>query len=167
MDDLSQIGKNSDVYPEFTALKASIGQEADDFIEEVFFNDDGRVQTLLGADYTVVDGDLADLYGVKSRGSGRTDLSGTGRVGILNQSAFLSVYAKEDETAPVLRGAAVLDRVLCQEQTLPSELDIQIVPPAPDPTKTTRERFADHSADPECFQCHQDLDAIGFSFENF
>jgi hypothetical protein len=40
-------------------------------------------------------------------------------------------------------------------------------PPDPAPDLTTRERFAEHSADPECSFCHQLLDPVGLSFEHF
>ena len=43
-----------------------------------------------------------------------------------------------------------------------------IMPPAPDPDLTTRERFAAHSnSDSSCFDCHQYLDGPGFAFENY
>jgi hypothetical protein len=41
------------------------------------------------------------------------------------------------------------------------------VPPAPDPSKTTRERFVVHAADPECAVCHKRIDNFGFAFEQF
>jgi hypothetical protein len=41
------------------------------------------------------------------------------------------------------------------------------VPPLPDPSKSTRERYAIHATDPECSQCHDAIDAFGFSFEGF
>jgi hypothetical protein len=36
-----------------------------------------------------------------------------------------------------------------------------------DPTKTTRDRFAAHVADPMCAACHDTIDSIGFAFELF
>jgi hypothetical protein len=49
----------------------------------------------------------------------------------------------------------------------PTELNIVVVPPVPDPNKSTRERFAIHSTDPECQGCHLRIDPIGFSFEQY
>ena len=88
------------------------------------------------------------------------------RLGILNQSAFLSVFAHADETAPVLRGVAVMRRVACSDVGDPVDLKTAVVPPAPDPTKTTRERFAVH-ATPVCAACHDRIDSFGFAFEGF
>jgi hypothetical protein len=46
-------------------------------------------------------------------------------------------------------------------------LNIVVVPPAPDPTKTTRERFSVHVADATCAGCHAVIDPLGFAFERF
>ncbi|AGP39525.1 DUF1588 domain-containing protein [Sorangium cellulosum] len=96
---------------------------------------------------------------------GRVSLSN--RRGLLNQGAFLAVHAHATETAPVLRGVTVLRRVTCSDIPSPTELNINVVPPVPDPSKTTRERFAIHSTDAECRSCHDYIDPFGFSFERF
>ena len=36
-----------------------------------------------------------------------------------------------------------------------------------DPNATTRERFAQHTANPFCKSCHQYIDDLGFGFERF
>jgi hypothetical protein len=65
----------------------------------------------------------------------------------------------------VLRGVAVLRRLICFNVPAPTTLNLNIVPPVQDPSKTTRERFAVHSKDPTCAACHRNIDPIGFSFE--
>jgi hypothetical protein len=61
----------------------------------------------------------------------------------------------------------VLRRVACVSIASPTSLNIDVVPPVPDPTKTTRERYAVHSTDAACQACHHSIDAVGFSFEGF
>jgi hypothetical protein len=100
-------------------------------------------------------------------GSGRVSLAGTGRRGILNQGAFLSVYAHASESAPVFRGVAVLKRLACIDPGSPTDLNIDVIPPAPDPNLTTRDRFDEHVADPTCAGCHSMIDGVGFTFEGF
>ena len=39
--------------------------------------------------------------------------------------------------------------------------------PEVDPNATTRERFAQHTANPVCAGCHQYIDGVGFGFERF
>jgi len=99
------------------------------------------------------------------RDDGVVSLAAVRRRGILSQGAFLSVYAHAHETAPVLRGVAVLRRLLCFNVPAPTSLNVNIVPPVQDPSTTTRERFAIHSQDAACAACHQNIDPIGFSFE--
>jgi hypothetical protein len=44
---------------------------------------------------------------------------------------------------------------------------VAITPPPPDPNATTRERFKNHSTDPQCYACHQFIDPPGFTFEHY
>lgn len=39
--------------------------------------------------------------------------------------------------------------------------------PPPVPGQTTRERFAQHSANPTCASCHRLIDPLGFGLENY
>jgi hypothetical protein len=90
-------------------------------------------------------------------------------VGILNQGAFLSRFATATGSHPVLRGVAVMRRVACLDLPDPAELDINVVPPVPDPgtPKTTRALYDAHTADPNCRTCHQSIDSFGFAFEQY
>ena len=81
-------------------------------------------------------------------------------------SLVMARYANTNESHPFKRGSFFLDRILCQD--LPEPANMGIMPPAPDPDLTTRERFAAHSnSDSSCFDCHQYLDGPGFAFENY
>jgi hypothetical protein len=165
IDRLSATAKDSNVYAAFEAAKAPLQRESQEFIGEVLYAASGNVSELLGADYTYSSGQLEAplqaLYRVNGQ-QGRIPLE---RRGLLNQGAFLSVYAHAHESGPVLRGVAVARRVACLPIPSPTELNIVVVPPVPDPTKTTRERFAIHSQDKACRSCHDVIDPFGFSFE--
>ncbi|MET0388335.1 MAG: DUF1592 domain-containing protein [Polyangiales bacterium] len=169
IDRITETAKDSTVYPEFAGLRDAMKREADEFVAEVMWKDKGSVSDLLAADWTTAEDGLARLYlgndQQPQRTNNRVSLAGVKRRGILNQGAFLSVYAHAQETAPVLRGVAVLRRVACFNVPPPTSLNLNIVPPVADPTKTTRERFSIHSKDPACAACHNQIDAIGFSFE--
>ena len=140
--------------------------ESKKFIDEVVQRSTGTVGELLSANWSIVDSTLAPLYGVDLGGRDRAhDLPK--RLGILNQAAFLSVFAHAQETAPVLRGVAVMRRVACMKLPDPQSLNIQVVPPAPDPAKSTRDRYDIHATDAACASCHNTIDQIGFAFEMF
>jgi hypothetical protein len=166
LDQLDHTDKDANAYPAFADLRSFMIAETSSFIDEVLWNDDGTLATLLAADYTVADAALAAFYGLQPPpGATRVSVDGSSRRGILTQGAFLSVFAHADETAPVKRGSAILRRLLCVELPLPGEIGLTVVPPVPDPTKTTRQRFAIHSSDPLCAGCHGMMDPIGFAFE--
>ena len=167
IDGIANSAKDTTAYPEFAALRDSMDAESVGFIGEVVSNGTGTVGELLGADWTVADGPLAAMYGVSSMGTGRTSLAIAGRRGLLNQGAFLSVYAHASETAPVLRGVAIVRRVACLPLKSPTELNIMVTPPLPDPNKTTRQRFDIHATDPLCRSCHVSIDGFGFAFEGY
>lgn len=166
IDRIAGSAKDTVVYPEFEQHKAKIVAESVDFVRAVTFQSAGTVSELLGADWTVASGPLG-LYQTAGNGpiGGTTKL--TDRVGILNQAAFLATYANAHESHPVLRGVAIARRVACLNTPSPAALNIQVVPPVPDPSKTTRERFDVHSQDAECAGCHRVIDPFGFAFEHF
>jgi hypothetical protein len=173
IDAITQTAKDSNVYPDFAGLRDAMKQESDAFVSEVMWKSAGSVSDLLSADWTVASDPLARMYlnitdasATVTRDGDHVSLGSVARRGILDQGAFLSVYAHANETAPVLRGVALLRRVACVNIPSPTSLNINVVPPVPDPSKTTRQRFIVHTQDPACASCHTNIDALGFTFEN-
>jgi uncharacterized protein DUF1588/uncharacterized protein DUF1592/uncharacterized protein DUF1595/uncharacterized protein DUF1585/uncharacterized protein DUF1587 len=165
---LDGLAKSSQVVTGFPVLREAMIGETNQFIDDVFGNRAGSVAALLAGGYSIVPEALAGFYGIAPTTPGaRVSLAGLGRVGILQQASFLATFAHESESAPVLRGKAVLTRVLCRDFPKPTELGIDVVFPAADPNATTRERFARHATDALCKGCHATLDSVGFAFENF
>lgn len=166
-DQVTDLAKDTTKYADFDKIKADMGQETTQFLQELAQTHDASLRELLAADWTVANGNLADLgYGMKGLGPDFQHISTPNRLGILNQGAFLSVFAHAQETAPVLRGVAVMRRVACVPVGDPVGLTTAVVPPAPDSSKTTRERFAAHSVS-TCASCHDNIDNFGFAFEGF
>jgi hypothetical protein len=167
VDQIAATAKDATVYSKFTtAVRTSMDTETKKFIDEVVQRSTGTVGELLSANWSIVDSTLAPVYGVTSAGA-TAHTSLPKRLGILNQAAFLSVFAHAQETAPVLRGVAVMRRVACITMPDPTSLNIVVVPPMPDPSKSTRDRYAIHATDAACASCHDTIDQIGFAFELF
>jgi hypothetical protein len=76
------------------------------------------------------------------------------------------VHAKADQTSPVLRGKFVRAQLFCDPPPPPPP-SIVVAPPVVDPRLSTRERFAEHTANSVCAMCHTLMDPIGFAFENY
>ncbi len=152
------------------ALKSALLEETRRFVTEVAWQDDGRLQTLLLAPYSFVDAELAELYGVDAPSGdrfGRVEwTSGAHRTGLLTQGSLLSRHAKADQTSPIHRGKFIRERFFCTTPPPPPP-DLVVSPPRLDPRKTTRERFAEHRADPGCRSCHELLDPLGYAFEHY
>jgi hypothetical protein len=164
VEPLATIAKSEGMYPGFDeALRASMEQETADFVEAVVFDGGGRFEDLLTAGWTVAGDPVRALYGLPA-GEGRVDLPPE-RAGVLGHASILAVNAHSDQTSPIRRGLFVRQRLLCE--TFPPPPAAAGGVPDVDPTATTRERFAQHSADPACASCHRFIDPLGFGFEAF
>jgi len=168
LDQLANLAKDSQLYPDFPALRGFMQQESDGFVDHAMIFDGGSLSALLASGSSVVPAELREFYGAGAPLSdGTTPLLGVGRVGLLQQASFLAVHAHPGDSAPVLRGATVLRRVLCENLPSPFDSGVEIVLPPNDPTLTTRARFAAHASNRACASCHEHIDAVGFTFENF
>ncbi|MEL6342909.1 MAG: DUF1592 domain-containing protein [Myxococcota bacterium] len=133
----------------------------------------GDFTDLLLSETTYMTDALAAFYGLPP-GSGPADQQGFRAVsladgpyrGLLTQGSITATYANPEETSPIHRGLMVRARLLCNELPEPPA-NIDTSPPDVDPDLTTRERFAQHTEDPACRDCHEKIDGIGFSFEHF
>jgi len=171
-DRISETAKDSNIYPDFAGAKAGLEAETKQFLSAAVSSGaqvGGSLTELLGGGWSMVNAPLAKIYGVSAPDATndkfvRVDLPN--RLGVLNQGAFLSVFAHAHETAPVLRGVQVMRRVACIAVPSPVDLKMAVVPPLPDPSKTTRERFTTH-ATTACAGCHDKIDNFGFAFEGF
>jgi hypothetical protein len=148
-------------------LARSMREEADRFIEGIFFGGDARLGTLLTSRQTFVDARLAELYGVVVPGPGwqHIDLPAAQRGGLLTQGWFLAANADPLAGSPTRRGSFVRQRLFCSEIPPPPAN----IPPAEpiDPSDTTRERTQRYLAQPACAACHQLMDPLGFAFERY
>lgn len=171
-DRIADTAKDSNIYPEFAGVKAALEQETSQFLTGAVTSGaapGGSLTELLGGTWSMVNAPLAKVYGVTAPGASDTDFVRVdlpGRRGVLNQGAFLSVFAHAHESAPVLRGVAIMRRVACVTVLSPVDLNLAVVPPLPDPSKSTRQRFTTH-ATVDCVGCHKNIDNFGFAFEGF
>ena len=171
---LSITTKNTSLFPSFSSeLRDAMAKELPAFVNDVLWNGDGRLSTLLTSPVAFVSGPLAQVYGVSPTPSGDgspvkvTLPANQQRAGILTQAGFLSVQGHPDQTSPVLRGKFVRAMLLCQPPP-PPPADVDISLPTVDEGATARERFAAHeSAAASCRGCHTLMDPIGLTFEHF
>ena len=171
------------LYPEFDdMLKVSMVRETELFFAEVL-KDDLSLTNFVASDFTMLNGRLANHYGIpmdlsalpsgeRGRREGlfvfrRTPLPpGSHRGGMLTMSSVLKVTANGTSTSPVMRGAWILDRILGQPPSPPPD-DVAALEPDVRGATTIREQLAKHRQIDSCASCHVDIDPPGFALENF
>jgi hypothetical protein len=144
--------------------------------EEVFANfahllrTDGSLRRLLKTDEVIVNGLMADYYGI-------TGVAGDAwqpvkiserspRGGLLGMAAITAMGGNGERTSPVERGAWVL-RKLLHDPPPPAPPNIPQLSRLGDKALSPRERVLAHQEEPQCRQCHRKIDPIGFGLENF
>ncbi len=168
---LAEIEKDPGVYPEYSAeLARAMLQESAWFTQYVVLEGDARLETLLTSNLAFPQGALFDIYGVTQPAGflpGQpVELDSSRRAGLLTQAAFLTRHAHGNQTSPVHRGIVVRENLLCQPMQPPPP-NVNPVAPPPSEVTSTRERFAQHVADPSCAGCHSLVDPIGLGFEHY
>jgi hypothetical protein len=149
-----------------TELTADFQASLTAFTDSVLFQEGGNVEALFTSPKLFLTEKLAIINGITPAGPMTEIDAPTERSGLLTQPAIQALFAHADQSAPVLRGAFVRDRILCLEVPAPPP-NVNNDPPTVNPNSTTRERFAQHTASPDCAGCHVAIDNTGFGFERY
>jgi len=169
VEPVTGIDKNRSLYRNWTdAIPGALATETSMFLTDAW-NKGPTLASLLTAPVTFADASLAAYYGLPTpAGDGyqRIALDPARSAGMLTQGSFLATHAKADQTSPVLRGKFVRAQLFCTPPPPPPP-SVVVAPPVVDPRLPTRQRFAQHTADAFCAGCHQQMDPIGFAFENW
>jgi len=168
-------------------LRAAMLKETELFVASIL-REDQSVLDLLGADYTFLNQELANHYGIadtngnwmyqektapsgeaiKGRAFRRVALQGTSRGGILTHASVLTVTSNPTRTSPVKRGRWVLEQILGTPPPPPPPDVPELEEDKAATTATTlRELLEQHREDPACANCHAKMDPIGFALENY
>lgn len=175
MDGLSAAAKDPTIFPQFNPeLVQSMRAEMHAVVEEITLNRGGGIVELLTSPLGAVDAPLAQLYGLPGTFGDAPALvdfpAGSGRTGLLTQAAFLTAHSSAStRTSPILRGVFILNRLLCQDVPPPPPgAEMQEPDTAPEnEILTTRDYFAWKTSMPACAACHNQINPVGFAFEDF
>jgi hypothetical protein len=153
-------------------IRQALREETELFVESIL-REDRPVTDLLSADYTFLNERLAKHYGIPNiYGSHFRRVSFAGdpnrqRGGLLRQGSILTVTSYATRTSPVIRGKWILDNLLGTPPPPPPpnvpSLDENVIAAA----LPMRARLAEHRKNPTCASCHNVMDPVGFSLENF
>ncbi len=171
------MAKLGEIQPDVALFPNLNGDIRNDYREELrlfvdsVFRENRSVLELLSADYTYLNERVALLYGirdVKGDHFRRVQLTDSKRFGLLGKGAVLMVTSYPNRTAPVLRGAFILDRIFGTPPAAPPP-NVGSLQENQEGKKalTVREMMAAHRSNPTCRGCHGIMDPLGFALENF
>jgi hypothetical protein len=168
---LEELDPDAILFPNFDdSLRRAFRREIDLFVESVL-REDRSVLDLLTADHTFLNERLALHYGIPDVRGGRfrrVTLADTNRWGLLGKGGVLMATSYANRTAPVLRGAWILETLLGTPPAAPPP-DVEGFPETPEGEKarSVREIMEQHRATPSCHSCHGVMDPLGFALEHF
>ena len=161
---------DEDIFPDFgEALRRAFRQETELLFDSVL-RENRSTLDLLAADYTFVNERLARHYGIPGvRGSHfrRVGLDEAARGGLLGHGSILTVTSYANRTSPVNRGKWVLENILGTPPPPPPPNVPELATAEGGQALSMREAMAQHRANPVCASCHQLMDPVGLSLENF
>ncbi|MFM1886985.1 MAG: hypothetical protein RL026_2142 [Pseudomonadota bacterium] len=128
------------------------------------------VTDLLTADHTFLNEQVALVYGytdIRGNGFHKVKLADPNRHGLLGKGAVLMLTANPNRTAPVLRGAWIMERILGTPPAAPPANVPDLNEAVKGKPATVREQTEIHRQNPACASCHAVMDPLGFALENF
>jgi len=181
LERLKTFAPDSKLFPGFDErLRRAMLRETELFFEEIV-REDRSVLDLIDGDFTYVNDALIRHYGLSSaaqsaRGRGssaarsgeftRVALTGKERSGLLTHASILTVTSNPTRTSPVKRGKWVLEQILGTPPP-PAPPNIPELDQQKKLAGTLRQRMEQHRENPSCANCHKQMDALGFAFENY
>ena len=168
---LDSITPDGRLFPDFDDnLRQAFRRETELIFEEVM-RDDRSVLDIIKSDHTYLNERLAKHYGIPNVYGTRFRRVAlepqARRGGLLRHGSVLTVSSYATRTSPVIRGKFVLEKLL----GTPPPPPMPDVPALDDNTVSAalpvRERLMQHRANVACASCHNMMDPIGFSLENF
>jgi hypothetical protein len=132
--------------------------------------EDRSILEIIDGRFTFLNGPLARHYGIRGIDGEefqRVALQGEERGGIVTQGSILTLSSYATRTSPVLRGKWVLETLLGTSPPPPPG-DVPLLDEANlGAAATVRQRLEQHRANAACGACHNQMDPLGFSLENY
>jgi hypothetical protein len=155
-------------FPTFASVREDMQEEVTRFFIDLFQND-RSVLTLLDADHSFINANLAKHYGIEVKGDDwrRIDaLREKGRGGILGFAATLAKQSGASRNSAILRGTWLSEVILGDKLPIPPK-GVPVLPEEPPTGLSERQLIERHSRDANCMGCHKRIDPFGFALEGF
>jgi len=170
LEEASDLSKDPKAYPGFDeAIISDLRWSLEKFLEHVVWGESSDYRELLQADYLFLNERLARFYGMEAPGEPgfvpvRFDPSQ--RAGVLTHPLILSAFSYHRSSSPIHRGVFLTRNVLGRSLK-PPPMAIEFMDDRFDPSLTMREKVTELTRKPNCMGCHNTINPLGFSLENF
>jgi len=159
------------LFPNFDDnLRIALRRETELLFESVL-REDRSVLDLLSTDTTFLNERLAKHYEIPhvfgSHFRAVALAKDSHRGGLLRHGSILAVTSYATRTSPTIRGNWILENILGTPAPPPPPNVPSLKDKTASSAATIRERLAEHRANPACASCHNLMDPVGFSLENF
>ncbi|MCH2183060.1 MAG: DUF1588 domain-containing protein [Mariniblastus sp.] len=173
LEEAGPLDKDSQQFPGFEPLLvADLQASLDRLLDEIVWSEESDYRQLFQNPWTFTTPRMAEFYGDAYRPtagdealSRTSDNNGQHR-GLLTHPYLLSRLAYHNTSSPIHRGVFLLRHVLGRTIRPPMEA---FAPISPDlhPDLTTRQRVDLQTGAGTCATCHQKINGLGFTLENF
>jgi hypothetical protein len=166
LDRLDGATKNAYRYPYFdAALREQMVAEVTWLMLDTTLDRDADLREVFTTRQSLVDAELAALYGLPTAdGPLVVELPGE-RGGLLGRAAIAAIHSHPESTSPTRRGKFIRTRLLCQSVLPPPPGVSTSLDDLPEGT-TMRHRLEAHAENPACSSCHELIDPPGFGMEH-
>lgn len=164
--------KDTKLFPEFDKhLMADLRTSLDLFIEHAIFSEQSDFRELLLADYMFMNERLAGVYGVSidgqpKKGFSRVKVQPDQRSGVITHPYLLTAFAYHNSTSPIHRGVFLTRNIIGRPLNPPPDA-IAFSDTEFDPDLTMREKVTAFTRAKACMACHETINPLGFSLENY
>lgn len=153
-------------------LVDSMLEETELLLRDVIWTQDTDFRDFIEADYTFVDAQLAELYGITPPANDWDAVMlppEQARAGFLSHASVLARNAHNNGNSITRRGLYIQQRLLCFSIPPPPPDVNPNLPEVPEGQDMTLRELIEtiHLSVESCAQCHEHMDKIGFTLENY
>ena len=170
LDGFVDLAKDQEEFPDFTPelvadLRTSLGL----LLEDVIWSEQADFRQLLLSDDLYVNERIAKFYGIEHSDDGgfsRVAVDPSERSGVLSHPYMMAGFAYHSTSSPIHRGVFVARSILGRTLKPPKDA---VTPLAAElhADLTTRERISLQTEPPACAICHEMINPLGFSLEQY
>ena len=170
LDAEGDLQKNPKDFPGFDDnIVADLRVSLERFIDHVVWSDSSDYRQLMLADYLFLNDRLSQFYQIPANtqpGFQLVKVDPAQRTGVITHPYLMAKLAHADTTSPIHRGVFLTRNVLGGILKPPPKA-IAFENQEFDPNLTIREKIVQLTRSSDCMSCHETINPLGFSLENF